>query len=253
MQKIFAKCLIAAVCVVMLAGSATAQRRPVHRGSGWSGWVVLTYTDTGGPDAQPVTATKGGGVSFDFYNTPDRALLIEERPHGMQFKPGSLTGQALSAHIAISATGPSPVTFNYYDNDTGLPVTGGFVRLYFQRPNQVGCPDPSAFPGPDYCEAQYWWSTVYFDLSTLLAAGSKGLTLQVSLNPALWSDRMGTMGDTDAQSIAWFDDAVANANEMGLSFGGGGSYAFGCGVNGGPSNPLYTTPVLAERPELRSC
>jgi hypothetical protein len=252
MQKIFAKCLIAAVCVVMLAGSATAQRRPVHRGSGWSGWVVLTYTDTGGPDAQPVTATKGGGVSFDFYNTPDRALLITDVTNGKAVKPGTLTGRSLSASVAISAT--PGATFNYYDDNTGLADPGGFVRLYFQRPNDtayidpatgLGCGDPSSFnPSEPRCEAQYCWSTVYFDLSTLLAAGSKGLTLQVSLNPALWSDRMGTMGDTDAQSIAWFDDAVANANEMGLSFGGGGSYAFGCGVNGGPSNPLYTTPVL---------
>ena len=200
MKKIFAKCLIGAVCVVMLSGSAAAQRLHANA-SAKSGWVVLTYTDVGGPFSQPVTTIKGGGVSFDFYNTPDRALLIEERPHGMQFKPGSLTGQALSAHIAISATGPSPVTFNYYDNDTGLPVTGGFVRLYFQRPNQVGCPDPSAFPGPDYCEAQYWWSTVYFDLSTLLAAGPNGLTLQVSLSPELWSDRIGTMGNANADSI----------------------------------------------------
>jgi hypothetical protein len=246
MQKIFAKCLIAAVCVVLLAGPAAAQR--LHRVSGGpaeSGWFVYTYDSTSGPFWEPVTATKGGGVSFNFYNTPDRALLINNVTNDKQFAPGSLTGRALSAKIAISATGPSPVTFNYFDANTNGADPGGFVRLYFQRPNQVGCPDPSIFdPDMPQCEAQYWWSTVYFDLSTLLAAGSKGLTLQVSLNPALWSDRMGTMGDTDAQSIAWFDNAVANANEMGLSFGGGSWDAFGCGVNNGPSNPLDGPIVL---------
>ena len=242
LKKILAKCLIGAVCVVMLAGSAAAQRLHANA-SAKSGWVILTYTDDGlSPYPRPVTAIKGGGVSFDFYNTPDRALLIEERPHGMQFKPGSLTGQALSANIAISAT--SGATFNYYDQVTGAADPGGFVRLYFQRPNAVGCPSIYDPTNPK-CEAQYWWSTVSFDLSTLAGAGSKGLTLQVSLDPALWSDRMGTMGNADANSIAWFDDAVANASEMGLSFGGGSWYAFGCGVVNGPQNPNYATPVLS--------
>jgi hypothetical protein len=37
--------------------------------------------------------------------------------------------------------------------------------------------------------------------------------------------------------MAWFNDAVANANKIALSFGGDSWWAFGCGVAGGPTNP----------------
>jgi hypothetical protein len=255
MKKIFAKCLIAAVCVVMLAGSAAAQRLPGGNSSK-NGWVILTYTDVGGPVPQPVTNLKGGGVSFDFYNTPDRAILINNVTNEKQFAPGSLTGKTLSARIAISAT--VGATFNYYNNDGtgsllgGIADPGGFVRLYFQRPNDTVYVDPTdgytCINSPEIfdstkprCEAQYWWSNpVHVELADLLAAGSKGLVLQVSLDPALWSDRMGTMGDANADATAWFNDAVTNANKMGLSFGGGDWWAFGVGVTNGPSNPIYS-------------
>jgi hypothetical protein len=51
------------------------------------------------------------------------------------------------------------------------------------------------------------------------------------------------MGDANTDATAWFNDAVANANKIALSFGGDGWWAFGCGVNGGPANPGYATPV----------
>jgi hypothetical protein len=264
MQKIFAKCLIGAVCVALLAGPAVAQR--LHGGgSGGSGWSVLTYTDLGGPFPQPVTAIKGGGVSFDFYNTPDRAVLINDVTNAKQFKPGTLTGRSLSATIAISAT--TGATFNYYNNDgTGLLLggiadAGGFVRLYFQRPNDTAYTDPStnyhctdptiSDPTKPRCEAQYWWSNpVHAELIDLVTAGKKGqaLTLQVPLSPEFWSDRMGTMGNASADAIAWFNDAVTNANKMGLSFGGDGWWAFGCGVTNGPQNPNYSAAGKAAYP-----
>lgn len=259
MQKVFAKCLIAAVCAVLLAGSAAAQRLPGGSSSkGQNGWVILTYTDVGGPDSQPVTNLKGGGVSFDFYNTPDRAVLINDVTNNKQFKPGTLTGKSLSARIAISAT--PDATFNYYNNDWngtllgGIADPGGFVRLYFQRPNDTAYIDPTAGYTCNHpelfnsskprCEAQYWWSNpVHVELADLKAAGSKGLVLQVPLTPEFWSDRMGTMGDADADATAWFNDAVTNANKLGLSFGGGGWWAFGVGVNNGPSNPNYSAQI----------
>jgi hypothetical protein len=199
-------------------------------------WVVMTYY---GPDnwnvpgALPVTPIRGNGVSFDFYPTPDRAMLIAEIDSYAQFRGGKLTGKTLSADIAIEAT--PGATFNYYDNNTGGSPTGGFVRLYFNKVNTEGCPTGWHPERPD-CEAQYWWSNpLHIDLVDLAALGSKGTKLEVPLDPEFWSDRDGHMGtDTTSNAVNHtdaFNAAVANVHKIGLSFGGAGWWAFGCGVN----------------------
>jgi len=208
-------------------------------------WVVMTYYGPNNwnvPGPLPVTPIRGNGVSFDFYDTPDRAMLIAEIESYKQFQQGKLIGKTLSADIAIEAT--PDATFNYWDDYTGGPAPGGFVRLYFNKVNTPGCPTGWHPERPD-CEAQYWWSNpVYIDLADLAALGSKGIKLEVPLDPALWSDRDGHMGtnpDTFTVTVDGitttfnhtdaFYAAVANMKRIGLSFGGAGWWAFGCGVD----------------------
>lgn len=215
-------------------------------------WVVMTYVPDNNytvPVPLPVTRIRGNGVSFEFYPTPDRALLIAEIESDAQFQKGKLIGKTLSAHIAIEAT--PGATFNYYDNNTGGSPTGGFVRFYFNKVNTPGCPTGWHPERPD-CEAQYWWSNpVHIDLADLAALGSEGITLEVPLDPAFWSDRDGHMGNTPSGDVCWgaydsipagcmnvdhtdaFYAAVANMKRIGLSFGGDGWWAFGCGVDPG--------------------
>lgn len=199
-------------------------------------WVVMTYVPENNyevPLPLAVTPIRGNGVSFDFYPTPDRAMLITEISSFKQFQQGKLAGKTLSAEIAIEAA--PGATFNYFDNNTGGSPTGGFVRLYFNKVNTPGCPTGWHPERPD-CEAQYWWSNpVYIDLKVLAALGSKGIKLEVVLEPAFWSDRDGHMGtDTTSNEVNHtdaFNAAVANVSKIGLSFGGDGWWAFGCGVN----------------------
>jgi hypothetical protein len=209
--------------------TVTGAKHRTHKGAGkGSGqWEVLTYIGDYGPYDYPATPIKGGGVSFDFYPTPDRAMLLT----GKHIHGDNLIGRTLSATIAIKAT--PGATFNYYGGSSG-----GFVRLYIEgvNPALCGCV-PGWDPDRPDCEAQYWWSNpVNIDLAALAAGGT--VTLEVPLLPENWSDRDGHMG-TETVTIngitvdhtAAFYAAVANETEMGLSFGGGDNFAFGCGVN----------------------
>jgi hypothetical protein len=212
-------------------------------------WVIMTYTPDNGytvPVPMPVTKFKAGGVSFDLFingGSPDRAMLLTEK-----FPKGRLAGHSLSARIAITAE--LGTTFNYCGPNCDGSDPGGFVRLYIQGTN----PDCVGVSGwhperPD-CEAQYWWSNpIHIDLADL-ALLAKGITLQEVLSPAFWSDRDGHMGNTApglfgtipqifVDHAAAFNAAVANATKMGLSFGGGGNFAFGTGASRSAQFLLY--------------
>jgi hypothetical protein len=244
-----------AVCALLttLAFTIMAVAQRVPGGASDSGlWQIWTYVPENNyatPLPLPVSLVRGGGVAFDFYPTPDRAmLLIDDLNLIKQFHGGNLTGKILSADIAIAAT--PGATFNYFNNDGtgslqgGSADPGGFVRLYFNKVNTPGCPS-GWHPELPECEAQYWWSNpIYIELADLAALGRKGATLEVSLDPALWSDRDGHMGtdttSTTVNHIAAFNAAVKNIKKLGLSFGGNGWWAFGCGVN----DPGQATFVL---------
>ena len=198
----------------------------------------------------PVTETKKDVVSFDLFiegGSPDRSMLITEK-----FPKGTLTGHSLSARIAIIA--PPDTTFNYCGENCNGTDTGGFVRLYIQgvNPALVGC-EAGWHPLRPDCEAQYWWSNpLHIDLEELALLGTQGITgitLQALLSPENWSNRDGHQGDAavfthpvsgiTVDHAAAFNAAVANATRMGLSFGGGGNFAFGVGANQSAKFLLY--------------
>ena len=234
--------VIAVLVCVGLAFSASAFAQTVPGGG--DKWVIMTYVEADGcntPVPLPATKIKAGGVSFDLGPTPcspDRAMLITDK----QFPAGKLTGRSLVARIAITA--PVGTTFSYWDNDLGewgAAAPGGFVRLYIAgvNPALVGC-EPGWHPERPDCEAQYWWSNpLHIDLADLAALGTKGITLGALLDPANWSDRDGHTGIFDADHTLWFNAAVKNATKMGLSFGGGGSWAFGVGADPSAKFLLY--------------
>jgi hypothetical protein len=197
-------------------------------GAGSGKWTILTYDGEGGPFPYPVRPLRNGGVYFSFFNTPDRAVLLSNTLKGKS----SLVGKTVTAYIAIEAA--AGATFNYYGTSGTQPAN---VRLYFQRVNGMGDSQNDACPSgwhperPD-CEAQYWWSNPEsINLADLAAIGIAGEVLSANLDPALWQDRDGHMGDSDAAHLGWFADAVAHMESAGLSFGCGDNFAFGCGVD----------------------
>lgn len=112
--------------------------------------------------------------------------------------------------------------FNYYKqgNPENPCPREANVRLYFETKNDA------------LGESQYWWSNpVSIDLADLLSTG--GTTLNVTLSPEFWSDRVGSFGHSDAAHEAAFIAAASNITLTGLSFGGGCWFAFGAGTNPG--------------------
>jgi hypothetical protein len=214
--------LIALVFIATVTTPIMAQKDVTGAGR----WTIDTYVGDEGPFSLKTKPLPGGGVFVDFFNTPDRAVLFTDSPSYKRFILGELTGKTLSADIAIEAT--PGATFNYYDTGGDTPAS---VRFYFQKPNAPGCPAGWHPERPD-CEAQYWWSNpVSISLNDLASLGNAGTTLTTPLVPSSWSDRDGHMGDSDAAHSAWFNLAVANVNKIGLSFGGGNNFAYGCGVD----------------------
>ena len=257
-MKITRKQCIAVVVGITL-GFATGAGAAKGRGRGGGAlppgqWTIMTYVPENGytvPIPLPVQKIRGGGVSFDFLPTPDRAVLLTGVKPAKRPKD-SLTGKTISAHIVIIA---SPgAAFNYCGDNCDGTDNGGFVRLYLQgtNPAAIGC-ESGWHPARPDCEAQYWWSNpVAIDLDVLAALGTTGTDLEVSvLDLGGWSDRDGHSASQAPSDVCWGDGAdtsnpiagcmyvdhaaalaaaVANATKMGLSFGGGGNFAFGAGV-----------------------
>jgi hypothetical protein len=247
---------MAAITLGFAMGAGIAKEGGGHEegGGGHDGvapgqWVIMTYVPDNGytvPVPLHVTAMKGGGVSFDFLPTPDRAMLLTDVKGHQETgghsdrddnKPAktpadNLTGKTILAHIAIKAT--PGAKFNYCGPNCDGTDPGGFVRLYLQgtNPALTGC-QPGWHPERPDCEAQYWWSNpIAIDLDALAALGTVGTVLQVPLNVSNWSDRDGHFASALApiDHPAAFAAAVANATKVGLSFGGGNNFAFGAGV-----------------------
>jgi hypothetical protein len=233
------------VTLVFLAATAlpTMAGDSMPTGPEWNQWRVPTYRGDMGPFYIPAIPLPESGVYFDFLNTPDRAMLTVDSPLYKGLLLGDLTGKTLKARVEIEAT--SGATFNFYNTGGTHPAS---VRLYFRKANAKDCPTGWAPDRPE-CEAQYWWSNpVHFDLADLAAQGSTGLEFAVPLDPGAWSDRDGHINTATSpvdHPVA-FAEAVANVDEIGLSFGGGNNFAFGCGVDEGYTARFKLHSFVAE-------
>ena len=94
------------------------------------------------------------------------------------------------------------------------------VRLFFAKKNWIR--------GGDYAR---WWANpinpAYMG-SYVLANGL--VTLSVPFDPAQWTSVMGVRG---SDNVAEFTKAIANINEVGVTFGGGCFFGHGVAVTNG--------------------
>ena len=124
----------------------------------------------------------------------------------------------------------SPRSCPLYEGTLGNPCgTPASVRLYFETTNN------------ELGYSQYWWSNNGAASSYVLAPGSA--TLTANLDPSKWSDWDGHLGNFDAAHIAAFNEAVADVQQIGLSFGGGCFFANGVGSPSGSANIALTNLV----------
>jgi len=164
------------------------------------------------------------GIGFDFLETPDTALLGTNHASYRGDLWGDMTNKAVSANVGVSVT---PGTqFSYYGQgqpgDCGSPAS---VRFYFQTDTS------GKFEFTDY-----WWSNaVSVSLEELRDSGDKTIDVDFS-DPTAWSDWNGKFGYED---LAAFQNAVKNAQFVGLSFGGGCFFENGVGIAPGTGSGSF--------------
>jgi hypothetical protein len=78
-------------------------------------------------------------------------------------------------------------------------------------------------------EFDRWWSNPR--TYNLTVGGT--VTLTIPLRPHDWSSVFGKVGDQDATTMAGFEQALKNANHLGMTFGGGCFFGHGVNVSGG--------------------
>ena len=193
-------------------------------------WMELLYRANGAaPGAKPALLVNNGtAVGFTFPVGADASMFTTKHPAYNGQLLGNLTDKvAVVADIEVLGT-----EFTYYGQGTlsnQCPTPPASVRLYFETTNN------------ELGYSQYWWSNNGAASSYVLAPGSA--TLTANLDPSKWSDWDGHLGNFDAAHIAAFNEAVADVQQIGLSFGGGCFFANGVGSPSGSANIALTNLV----------
>jgi len=132
------------------------------------------------------------------------------------------------------------VTFNLFDS--ALPLGAPFPASALvgeTYPGEVGSNASVRlmFLGGTYVDPHYgvapneWWSNPTAAYVTSMDNG-QDVTLTVPLDPSLWSNYYGRMGNSTGASV-WFYDALADVTRLGLSFGSGDFFSDGFAFNTG--------------------
>lgn len=182
---------------------------------GWNG-AVYDGTDANLESwhhRNPATLS-GGGIAFPFNSVETN----EYTTYLVTYQSMDLTGMSIVATFTIVNDGTTSPVFEARE----APDASPFVRLFFQSttPDGWSCDD-------------YWWSNGVGYSAILSEVVGRSVTISVSLDPACWSDQWGHFGTYDTDHLAGFADAVANAQEIGLSFGGGSWFANGVALESG--------------------
>lgn len=171
-----------------------------------------------------VTSTQGqwkmrsgwpvSGNSFDFPTAagPNTANYLTTTVNGL--KPGNI-----SMDYTVSGTGNPVFDYRTNPNNTSGPGYPGTVRLFIQRAG-----DNMSGVG-EYQQYRYWSSVTYKDL----ALGNFSISETLS-DPSKWSDVYGKKGSDYPDRFA---ATVAQAQNVGVTFGGGSFYGHGVFVTGG--------------------
>lgn len=221
MKKLIASTFVLFVMCLVASEVASAQfligPKPEKK------WMEHFYRANGqAPAPKPATiSSTGNSVEFIFTRTPDVSLFTTTHPAYNGSLLGDLAGKTISASYDISGA----TVFTYYgQGTTGNPCpTPASVRLYFRtNNNELGY-------------SQYWWSNPE---GNVLATGPESLS--ANLDPTLWTNWNGQ------HDAAGFAAAVADVQQIGVSFGGGCFFANGVGDAGG--NATFTLTNFTANP-----
>jgi hypothetical protein len=185
-------------------------------------WQLGEFTADGGFAVRTAAPLPAEGIAFPFLDRPDTIILLTENPAYRGRLLGDLTGKTLAARIGVDVT---PGTrFSYFGEPDGSGQAAN-VRLYFETDLSLG---PIVCPCQEKGWSSFWYSNpVRVDLAALQSGDA---TLAVRLDPALWADGQEIQGTADQDHRAFFAQAAAHIDHVGLSFGGGRHFHDGVGI-----------------------
>jgi hypothetical protein len=219
----------AGMCVLLLSGSSFVGLAILASGEGpidlvaddennWKAQDIFTQP-SGVPGwyvRKPVQTDVGLELSFNQASSGEFTVYF----HNIMAE--DLTGMKIRAVFEIRQDSTEVPLFIARADDSAVQM-----RLQFQTTSGSWEPE------------DYWWSYYSFVTLTSYAAGvptantkvlNTELTFEVPLDPALWLRLDGVLGSTDVPS---FEKAVADIQEIGLSFGRSESYASGVALTQG--------------------
>jgi hypothetical protein len=161
------------------------------------------------------------GVSSVYFSFPDSSTgWWTTRLFYYTKKPLSFsTCQLLNVTFQVSTVGTP--TFDWQSeasNTCALPPAS--VRAFFY----------SQLSTLRHNYTNEWWANTSNSYYILQDTNGTSVTLSVSFNPANWSSVYGVLGNQDVKD---FTAALANINDIGLSYGGGCFFGHGVSVSGG--------------------
>jgi hypothetical protein len=154
------------------------------------------------------------------------ALLTTTSARGLL---GNLTGKTLTASVSLSFTGS--ITYGLEDPNSCGDVPAN-VQFFISTDPRTYSPDRASGN-----ETGYWWSN---PANVPMDVAVSGAGLRVPLTPGNWSDANGHLS-SDPAYTAGFKAAVANVQQIGLSFGGGCFFDTGIGITGGSGSFTLTS------------
>lgn len=188
-------------------------------------WTIRYRT----PSGFPVRKNPKGGISFDLPVSPKcdpdatppwaGYVTMQEPKNLIEHGPGvPLVGTHLVYQFNVTAT---PGTqFNFMSDSNNLDGKDPAAFRPFLKQNawdHMGLPDR-------------WWNNS--SKFTLKNSGPLE-TLDVSLDPALWTDVDGTPAAASPVLLGYFKQALARPSYIGWTFGGGNYYGHGVNCFGG--------------------
>jgi len=122
--------------------------------------------------------------------------------------------------VQVDTTGPA--TFNFDTEQGNTCPAPSTVRFFIQRAHDNFSTD-----------GYRWWSN---PVSLIIAPGAG--TISVAIDPSQWSGLYGERADQDATTLSWWNAALSNIANIGMTFGGG--CFFGHGVYTAGADATFT-------------
>lgn len=239
MKKLFCLILTALLSFTSKAKGAGGNKRPPHNSWAYPPLTNLSLNSQDwkirysiGMPLHPTTNPSGPGWFFDFpvhasgtFDDCNQSVCVTPDPDAVttsccesihyltQPYVGPLPiGQSLKAIIDISTTGNAVFLSQTQPGSCGVPAQVRFMVQVWEGPGIML--DSNA----------RWWSN---PVSLVLQDTGGPVLVSAPIDPSQWSNVVGQMGDTDADTLAAFQAAMQNHNAVGFTFG---ACFFGHGV-----------------------